>query len=199
MAKLTSKVLESVYTKLDDTILKHASKHGMFLIGGTAIDVCCKKLGIRNWRQRSKNDFDFVCGHDSEELIKFINKLISIGFEINVSDDYMVILEHPKHDISVDVLIDYGFREEDEYKIGDTLVANPIYLFTSKFSRYITKSPNPERDFNDLVQILQIIDGFNLFDEFESEIYKSSYGESELEEINKMIEYALQIQASDDK
>jgi hypothetical protein len=99
----------------------------------------------------------------------------------------------------VDVLIDYGFREEDEYKIGDTLVANPIYLFTSKFSRYITKSPNPERDFNDLVQILQIIDGFNLFDEFESEIYKSSYGESELEEINKMIEYALQIQASDDK
>ena len=64
------------YTVFDIDIAKIASKYGLYLIGGTAIDLWCNYHNISSWRSRSNNDLDFWSYADNyDELNKFSQKM----------------------------------------------------------------------------------------------------------------------------
>lgn len=53
------KAIFEQYTVFDIDIVKIVSKYGLYLIGGTALDLLCNYHSVPFWRNRSNNDFDY--------------------------------------------------------------------------------------------------------------------------------------------
>ena len=127
------------YTPYDTEIVKTATRYGLYLIGGTAIDLLCRYYSIPFWRNRSDNDLDFWTAYDNSHKDKFIRNIKhTLGFVVKEDSDYMLSLESSNIHTDTDILIDYEYNNSRfGCIINDIKVMSPIYLFASKFDRYV--------------------------------------------------------------
>ena len=123
------------YTPYDTEIVKTATRCGLYLIGGTAIDLLCRYYSIPFWRNRSDNDLDFWTSFANKERDRFVKQVGSkFGIGVEDSSEYMVSLELEKVKIETDILIDYDCANTKFASfINGICVMSPIYLFSSKF------------------------------------------------------------------
>lgn len=66
--------LFSVYSKLDEEVLKICIAHHCFLIGGTTLEILMNYNNLKFSRKRSDNDFDFVMRISNSPHIKMIDR-----------------------------------------------------------------------------------------------------------------------------
>ena len=180
------------YTVFDIDIAKISSKYGLYLIGGTAIDLLCNYHSIPFWRSRSNNDFDFWTLFDNQqntsEFIEHIRD--SFRFDIEEDSDSMITLESNYVKADVDILIDRDYNNKRFTQfIGGINVMSPMYLFSSKFDRYINCSniQRKEIDFKDLRTLLSIIEKINGLDDLEYHLSSLNYDQKAENMLNSII------------
>ena len=186
------KVIFERYTVFDIDIAKIASKYGLYLIGGTAIDLLCNYHSVPFWRSRSNNDFDYWTSFDNQqntsEFIEHIRD--SFRFDIIEDSDYMITLESNYVKADVDILIDRDCNNKQFTHSAEGInVMSPIYLFSSKFDRYINcnNSQRKEIDFKDLRTLLSIIEKINGLDELECHLSNLNYDRKAEDILNSII------------
>ena len=183
------------YTKFDMSIVKVASICGLYLIGGTAIDLLCNYYSVQFWRNRSDNDLDFWTSFDNQGRNKFIKHIENnFGVDIEESSDYMVSLELSNAKIETDILIDRDCANEKFISsVNGINVMSPIYLFSSKFDRYINTSNalRKETDYKDLKVLLSIIEKTNGFNELENHLSDLNYNQRAEDMLNDIISSML--------
>lgn len=179
------------YTPYDTEIVKIATRYGLYLIGGTAMDLLCRYYSIPFWRSRSDNDLDFWTSFANKERNRFVKQVGSkFGIGVEDSSDYMVSLELEKVKIETDILIDYDCANTKfASSINGICVMSPIYLFSSKFDRYINTAniQRKKTDFYDLRTLLSIIEKTNGFDELESHLSNRDYDQRAEDMLNDII------------
>lgn len=179
------------YTPYDTEIVKTATRYGLYLIGGTAIDLLCRYYSIPFWRSRSDNDLDFWTSFANKKRNRFVKQVGSkFGISVEDSSDYMVSLELEKVKIETDILIDYDcVNKKFASSINGIGVMSPIYLFSSKFDRYINTAniQRKKTDFYDLRTLLSIIEKTNGFDELESHLSNRDYDQRAEDMLNDII------------
>lgn len=179
------------YTPYDTEIVKTATRYGLYLIGGTAIDLLCRYYSIPFWRSRSDNDLDFWTSFANKERNRFVKQVGSkFGIGVEDSSDYMVSLELEKVKIETDILIDYDcVNTKFASSINGICVMSPLYLFSSKFDRYINTAniQRKKTDFYDLRTLLSIIEKTNGFDELESHLSNRDYDQRAEDMLNDII------------
>lgn len=187
------KAIFEKYTEFDESIAKMACKYQMYLIGGTAIDFLCNYYNLPSWRHRSNNDLDFWISNDNKNLIMdFTDRIIQQhGFDIKEYSDYMISLQSDNIKTDVDLLVDFDSNNKKFCNVLNGIgVMSPIYLFSSKFDRYLnsTNQQRRETDFKDLQLLLKMIDKINGFDDLEYHLSNQNYDEKAELELNKIIE-----------
>ena len=179
------------YTPYDTEIVKTATRYGLYLIGGTAIDLLCRYYSVPFWRNRSDNDLDFWTSFANKERDRFVKQVGSkFGIGVEDSSEYMVSLELEKVKIETDILIDYDCANTKFASfINGICVMSPIYLFFSKFDRYINTAniQRKKTDFYDLRTLLSIIEKTNGFDELESHLSNRDYDQRAEDMLNNII------------
>ncbi len=179
------------YTPYDTEIVEMASRCGLYLIGGTAIDLLCNYYSVRFGRNRSDNDLDFWTSFANKERNRFVKQVGSkFGISVEDNSDYMVSLELEKVKIETDILIDYDCANTKfTSSINGICVMSPIYLFSSKFDRYINTAniQRKKTDFYDLRILLSIIERTNGFDELESHLSNRDYDQRAEDMLNDII------------
>ena len=179
------------YTPYDTEIVKTATRYGLYLIGGTAIDLLCRYYSVPFWRNRSDNDLDFWTSFANKERDRFVKQVGSkFGIGVEDSSEYMVSLELEKVKIETDILIDYDCTNTKfASSINGICVMSPIYLFSSKFDRYINTAniQRKKTDFYDLRTLLSIIEKTNGFDELESHLSNRDYDQRAEDMLNNII------------
>lgn len=172
-------------------IVMTATRCNLYLIGGTAIDLLCRYYSVPFWRNRSDNDLDFWTSFANKERDRFVKQVGGkFGIGIEDSSDYMVSLELEKVKIETDILIDYDCANTKfASSINGICVMSPIYLFSSKFDRYINTAniQRKETDFYDLRTLLSIIEKTNGFDELESHLSNRGYDQRAEDMLNDII------------
>lgn len=180
--------LFEAYTSTDHQLVKDLSKFNCYLIGGTAIDYWCNKLNIKKVRHRSKNDIDFYSRADNRQLSNVKEYLTSNGF-VGPTDGYVINVARPGQE--VDILLDYENLPNSLFIKQDGIsIMSPVYLFSSKFERYINtrNKKRKETDQIDLIQLLGIIDKLKLTDELENFLLNNrSFTVIHEVELNKLI------------
>ena len=179
------------YTPYDTKIVKTATRYGLYLIGGTAIDLLCRYCSIPFWRSRSDNDLDFWTAYGNSHKDKFIRHIKrTLGFVVKEDSDYMLSLESSTIHTDTDILIDYDRNScKFGYTVNDIKVMSPIYLFASKFDRYVNCN-NVQRktaDFKDLQTLLLLIERTNGFDELENHLSTLNYDQRAEDALNGII------------
>lgn len=184
--------LFEVYTQHDENIVKDMSNYGLYLIGGTAIDYWCRKFNIKPVRNRSNNDIDFYTPYSNKQLHKAMNMLdIKYGIEMNKSS-FMSTGSNEDGSIEVDILIDREKQPDYCFSDKDIKVMTPLYLFTSKFQRYLNTNSVARKkiDEMDLIQLINIIVKRGTTDQFEQYLSKQNYGQKEEDLLNHLIDIA---------
>ena len=179
------------YTPYDMEIVMTATRCSLYLIGGTAIDLLCRYYSVPFWRNRSDNDLDFWTSSDNQGKDRFIRQIGNkFGISVEDNSDYMVSLELEGGKIETDILIDYDSSNiKFASSISEVCVMSPIYLFSSKFDRYINtaNTQRKETDFYDLRVLLSIIEKTNSFDELESHLSNRGYDQRAEDMLNNII------------
>lgn len=180
--------LFEAYTSTDHQLVKDLSKFGCYLIGGTAIDYWCNKFNLKKARHRSKNDIDFYSPANNKQLSNVKEYLQTNGFVGSV-DGYVINVARPGQE--VDILLDYEKLPSWMFLKQDGIaIMSPVYLFSSKFERYINTTNKQRRDTDkvDLIQLLWIIDHLNLTDKLEDFLANNrSFTVIHEVELNKLI------------
>lgn len=186
------KAIFEQYTVFDIDIAKIASIYGLYLIGGTALDLLCNYHSVPFWRNRSNNDFDYWTSFDNQqntnEFIEHIRD--SLRFDIIEESDYMITLESSLIKTDIDILIDRDCNNKQfAHSTGGINVMSPIYLFSSKFDRYINCSniQRKEIDFKDLRTLLSIIEKINGLDDLEYHLSSLNYDQKAENMLNSII------------
>ncbi len=155
--------LLSVYSNLDEEVLKICNAHHCFLIGGTALEILMNFNHLKFNRKRSVNDFDFVMRISNSPHLKVIDKeLCRLGSFTKTGDD-RIMVNFNSNLVEVDILVTAEkIDQQDIITIGDYKIMSPVWMFASKFSRYISIDPRLnqekfERDRYDLFDLLTLI------------------------------------------
>lgn len=132
------KIQCSRYSDLDDLVIEEASKLGLPLIGGTAMEIWSSELGVEGVRKRSDNDLDFVTDKTALEYL-FTDWCIE-----NIDPDK----------VQVDIFKEESknFPKELIRNVNGVLVMDPIYLIWHKVQRATKK------DKQDLKWLLSFVD-----------------------------------------
>lgn len=189
-----SQELFTTYTKLDSKIVDLATNCNCYLIGGTALELWMNHFGFELSRLRSDNDFDFLAVHGEPLLDKFSEGLNKYKANEVVTDSMKsYIIKNPK--IEVDLLISYEHVPEMMfYELHGIKVMVPMYMFVSKFQRYVTlnfvkgKKKQFEKDESDLLDLLKLIERretVNLLETYMADHFTFSAEDEEL--LNKLI------------
>ena len=193
--------LFSIYSELDEEVVEKASYYDLYLIGGTAIEIWLSHLGLKGWRQRSNNDFDFLINAATNNQLnnfkKFLkhkgfNSLGSLRFRFNKIIIDFFDYEDPRFEFDENLL------EPDLFKIIDSLkfvspvkLMSPVFLFSSKFLRvgFINSVKVKDRtqynryikDLKDLKDLLKIIKKLKLTIRFNKSLgfFYKTYKESD--------------------
>lgn len=151
------------YSSLDVPIVRAATFYSLGLLGGTATQYLARQYNVKERRQRSINDLDFLVSAQNKENIElFKNVLKREGFEpIKMGDsEYMLNYENKKEGVEVDVLISWDSSVNSHLiKVGGILVVEPCYLFVQKLQRMSSglsnKNATDRQDINTLFDIIQ--------------------------------------------
>ena len=196
MRKLNAiKPLFESYTSIDETVVRSASNHKLYLIGGTAIDMLCRHYGISNNRNRSNNDIDFLSfATNLSQTQEYVKELVyRYNFKKDIDSEYMITAKNDNLRVDVDVLIDYD-NNNIQYgmTVNDVLVMSPAYMVYTKLDRYLSSSNEERRriDIADIETLLKIMDkiGETEFSSLESIISKSLRANSMIDIINELVE-----------
>lgn len=190
--KNRQKAIFEQYTVFDIDIAKIASKYGLYLIGGTAIDLLCNYHSIPFWRSRSNNDFDYWTSFDNQQNVNEFTEHIRDSFRFDIIEDsgYMITLESSSVKVDIDILIDRDCNNKQfTHSVDGINVMSPIYLFSSKFDRYINCNNIHRKkiDFKDLRTLLSIIEKINGFDELEYHLSNLNYDRKAENMLNSII------------
>lgn len=194
---INKKAVFEKYTEHDINIAREAYGYNLYLIGGTAIDLWCNYFGISSWRSRSNNDLDFWSYADNyDEVNEFSQKMQndSLAFKIVTDSSYMKMLRSDKISTDLDILIDFDINNRKFCKeINKIGVMSPVYLFASKFDRYLNSNNQvrKETDFKDLQVLLKIIEKMNDFDALEVHLSNQMYDQRAEDELNKIIQSVM--------
>lgn len=193
MFKVNTTAIFEKYNEYDLSIAKIASSNNFYLIGGAAIDLLCNYYSVPSWRSRSNNDLDFWVQYENPKINNFIEEIKKLfGFEECINSEYMISLKEKNTD--VDILIDRDINNNKFWtEINGFKVMHPIYLFTSKFGRYLN-SNNKERkitDFKDLQILLKIVAKLDEFNWLEDHLSNQLYDQNAENELNKIIEESI--------
>lgn len=196
MRKLNAiKPLFESYTSIDETVVRLASNHKLYLIGGTAIDMLCRHYGISNNRNRSNNDIDFLSfATNLSQTQEYVKELVyRYNFKKDIDSEYMITTKNDNLGVDVDILIDYE-NNNIQYgmTVNDVLVMSPAYMVYTKLDRYLSSSNEERRriDIADIETLLKIMDkiGETEFSSLESIISKSLRANSMIDIINELVE-----------
>ena len=196
MRKLNAiKPLFESYTSIDETVVRSASNHKLYLIGGTAIDMLCRHYGINNNRNRSNNDIDFLSfATNLSQTQEYVKELVyRYNFKKDIDSEYMITAKNDNLGVDVDILIDYE-NNNIQYgmTVNDVLVMSPAYMVYTKLDRYLSSSNEERRriDIADIEALLKIMDkiGETEFSSLESIISKSLRANSMIDIINELVE-----------
>lgn len=196
MRKLNAiKPLFESYTSIDETVVRSASNHKLYLIGGTAIDMLCRHYGISNNRNRSNNDIDFLSfATNLSQIQEYVKELVyRYNFKKDIDSEYMITAKNDNLGVDVDILIDYE-NNNIQYgmTVNDVLVMSPAYMVYTKLDRYLSSSNEERRriDIVDIETLLKIMDkiGETEFSSLESIISKSLRANSMIDIINELVE-----------
>lgn len=196
MRKLNAiKPLFESYTSIDETVVRSASNHKLYLIGGTAIDMLCRHYGINNNRNRSNNDIDFLSfATNLSQTQEYVKELVyRYNFKKDIDSEYMITAKNDNLRVDVDILIDYE-NNNIQYgmAVNDVLVMSPAYMVYTKLDRYLSSSNEERRriDIADIETLLKIMDkiGETEFSSLESIISKSLRANSMIDIINELVE-----------
>lgn len=191
----TIKSLFESYTSIDETIVRLASNHKLYLIGGTAIDMLCRHYGINNNRNRSNNDIDFLSfATNLSQTQEYVKELVyRYNFKKDIDSEYMITTKNDNLGVDVDILIDYE-NNNIQYgmTVNDVLVMSPAYMTYTKLDRYLSSSNEERRriDIADIETLLKIMYkiGETEFSSLESIISKSLRANSMIDIINELVE-----------
>ena len=191
----TIKPLFESYTSIDETIVRLAFNHKLYLIGGTAIDMLCRHYGINNNRNRSNNDIDFLSfATNLSQTQEYVKELVyRYNFKKDIDSEYMITAKNDNLGIDVDILIDYENNNlQYGMTVNDVLVMSPAYMTYTKLDRYLSSSNEERRriDIADIETLLKIMDkiGETEFSSLESIISKSLRANSMIDIINGLVE-----------
>lgn len=196
MRKLNAiKPLFESYTSIDETVVRSASNHKLYLIGGTAIDMLCRHYGINNNRNRSNNDIDFLSfATNLSQTQEYVKELVyRYNFKKDIDSEYMITAKNDNLGVDVDILIDYE-NNNIQYgmTVNDVLVMSPAYMTYTKLDRYLSSSNEERRriDIADIETLLKIMDkiGETEFSSLESIISKSLRANNMIDIINELVE-----------
>ena len=183
------------YTNLDEAIVFMAARYQLYLIGGTAIDLYCRRYGVQNNRHRSKNDIDFLSfSSSSAQTQEYIRKLVEqYWFKTEIESDYMISLTNHNLEIDVDILIDYD-QSSMQYctTVSGIAVMSPSYMAYNKLDRYFHSSNESRKqtDLEDIRTLLLIMDkiGESEFSSLEDMIARSPYSDPMVNIVNKLVD-----------
>jgi hypothetical protein len=156
-------MLYTQYSEFDDGIIRHASKLGLPLIGGTAMEVLSKYFDYPCHRIRSDNDLDFITDNDS--TCKLLADWVSLYSNSPV--------------VQVDVMLIKSHHIPPDYilEVDGVKVMTPEYLIWSKLQRFSSK------DEVDIQWLLQIASP----DKLEACFERLGITEQELKKVNILI------------
>jgi hypothetical protein len=155
--------LFSVYSPLDEEVLKICNAHHCFLIGGTALEILMNFNHLKFNRKRSENDFDFVMRISNSPHLKMIDMELYKLRDFTKTGDDRIMVNFNSDLVDVDILITAEkIDQQDILTIGDYKIMSPVWMFVSKFSRYISidafkQQEKFERDQKDLFDLLNLI------------------------------------------
>jgi len=156
-------ILFSVYSNLDEEVFKICNAHHCFLIGGTALEILMNFNNLKFNRKRSVNDFDFVIRISNLPHLKLIDRELCKLSEFTKTGDDRIMVNFNSDMVEVDILVTAEkIDKQDILNIGDYKIMSPVWMFASKFSRYISVDPlkqkeKYERDRYDLFDLLTLI------------------------------------------
>ena len=155
--------LFSVYSKLDEKVLKICNAHHCFLIGGTALEILMNFNHLKFNRKRSVNDFDFVMRVSNSPHIKLIDQELCRQRDFAKTGDDRIMVNFNSDLVEVDILVTAEkIDQQDILTVGEYKIMSPVWMFASKFSRYMSIDPlvqkeKFERDRFDLFDLLNLI------------------------------------------
>ena len=122
------------YTPYDTKIVKTATRYGLYLIGGTAIDLLCRYYSVPFWRSRSNNDLDFWTAYDNSHKDRFVRHIKrTLGFVVKEDSGYMLSLESSSIHTDTDILIDYDRKNRKfGYAVNDIKVMSTLLLLIER-------------------------------------------------------------------
>ena len=183
------------YTNLDETVVFVATRYQLYLTGGTASDLYCRRYGVQNNRHRSKNDIDFLSfASNSAQTQEYVCKLLEqYWFKTEIESDYMISLTNHNLEIDVDILIDYD-QSNAQYctTVSGIAVMSPSYMTYNKLDRYFHSSNDGRKqtDLEDIRTLLLIMDkiGESEFSNLEDMIAKRPYSDPMVNIVNKLVD-----------
>ena len=180
------------YSSLDVPIVRAASRNGLALLGGTAVQLLARKYNVKERRSRSINDLDFLTSASNKEGIQaFKFSLKSTGFEpIKMGEsEYMLNYENSKEGVEVDCLISWEKNIEDWFiTVNGILTVSPVYMFLTKVQRIFSGlSSKNESDVQDLNTLYDIIESRNELGLLESTISEQA-SEVDIDKLNEYLQ-----------
>lgn len=148
------------YSSLDVPVVRSATFYSLMLIGGTATQLLARAYGVRERRQRSINDLDFLTTYQNKSISNFNKVLEEQGFVEDSDSEYMQNWHNSEVDVDVDILISYEPHVMDRsIKVNGILVQEPCWQFIQKLQRIVTGFSNKkDTDVQDLNTLYDIID-----------------------------------------
>jgi hypothetical protein len=148
---------------LDEKVLNICNAHHCFLIGGTALEILMNFNHLNFNRKRSENDFDFVMRISNSPHIKMIDMELCKLRDFTKTGDDRIMVNFNSDLVEVDILVT-AEKIDQQYilTISNYNIMSPVWMFASKFSRYIFIDPEKqkekfERDRYDLFDLLTLI------------------------------------------
>lgn len=182
------------YTVLDESIVKIASSHNLYLRGDTAIDMLCRHYGINNGRHRSSNFIDFLSFDiNLEQVQEYVDKLTrQYNFEKDIDEDCMITMFN-NDGVSINIAIDDD-QNNIRYSmtINNILVMSPSYMLYNKLDRYLNSIDAERRSIDApyIETLLKIMDkiGESEFSNLEIMISNNLNSSKMIEIINNLVD-----------
>lgn len=158
------------YSPLDIPIVINATKCGFALIGETAVQFLARMYKVKENRERSRDDIDFMSAADNkgiEEFKKYLSGEKFVPF-IEENNGFQLGYSNKKAGVEVNALLTYDSEFEGQTEKVDLMTETfgevsvlfwkPVYLFKAKVQRMSTSDSRRKDDGADLKTLYDIIE-----------------------------------------
>ena len=166
----SEKTFIETYSPFDIPIVINATKCGFALIGGTAVQFLARMYKVKENRERSRDDINFMSKADNkgiEEFKKYLSGEKFVPF-IEENNGFQLGYANKKAGVEVNVLLTYDSEFEGQiervnlttetYDEISVLFWKPVYLFKAKVQRMSTSDSRRKDDGADLKTLYDIIE-----------------------------------------